>query len=290
MFAAAHVLGCTKQSDNPNPAGPLPPEPPRIVSLSPAISRTLVDFDLATHVVGRTAFCRALTPDIPVVGDLREIDLERLIRLEPTHILVQPSSAGLPAGLADLAAERGWTIGSWTLDTRDDVERMIRELPGVLYGGTQGEAAASRRAAQLVNDMAAAISAGGEPVFAGRTLLVADPDDLLVYGRGTFLDDILGALGGVNASEARGWPVLSLEDLIRMDPDAVVIVCDRGPPGVDPIEAAGPIAAVDIAAARDGRIAVLWHPDANLPSSALIGVARELRAVMRRFAAAGDAP
>ena len=82
----------------------------------------------------------------------------------------------------------------------------------------------------------------------------------------------------------RKWAELSLEDVLRLDPEAIILVRDRGPADIDPIEAAGPLGLLDTTARRDGRIAVLWHADANLPSSAVSGVADQMRAVLGRLA------
>ena len=57
----------------------------QIVSLSPAISRSLVDFGFEEFVIGRTPWCTSLDDSIPIAGDLMEIDYERLIELDPTH-------------------------------------------------------------------------------------------------------------------------------------------------------------------------------------------------------------
>lgn len=282
LIVSTVVPGCRRGT----PAVPARGDRLRIVSLSPAISRTLVDFGLQGEVVGRTAWCGSLDPAIPVAGDLYEIDFERLIRLEPTHVLVQPPSTGLDPALERLAAERGWIIGRWTFNTLDDIEQMIRDLPGVLYpgGGPRREAAAAR-AAELLNRMAAALTRSTGPSWSGRTLLVAGTEPaVMIFGQGTYLDDILRTLGGVNASSARGWAELSLEDVVRLDPEAIILVRDSGPRDVDPIAAAGPLATLDTAAKRDGRVAVLWHPDSQLPSSAAIGVADAMRGVLARLA------
>ena len=254
----------------------------RIVSLSPAISRTLVDFGLDHLIVGRSAWCSSLDPAIPVAGDLYDIDYERLIRLGPTHVLVQPPSTGLDPGLQRLAAERGWSIGQWTFNTLDDIEQMVREVPAVLYP-SQGpdRAAAAARAADILNRMAAALTPGTDRAWAGRTLLVAGTEpSVLVFGQGTYLDDVLTALGAKNATTNSGWAELSLEDVIRLDPEAIIVVRDRGPSDIDPIEAAGPLGSLDTTARRNGRIAVLWHADAMLPSSAVVEVAGSLREVL----------
>ena len=106
---------------------------------------------------------------------------------------------------------------------------------------------------------------------------------MLVVGRDTYLDDILDALGGRNAVQAVGWVELSLEDVLRLDPEAIIIVRDHGP-AVEAVDAAGPLGDLDTTARRRGRIVVLHHPDANLPSSGVIGLAREMRRVLRRLA------
>ena len=123
MIVAVGLCGCRQTRQPPaHPTGAL-----RIVSMSPAISRTLVDFGVEDKIVGRSAWCASLDPAIPVAGDLYDVDYERLIRLDPTHVLVQPPSTGLDPTLQRLATERGWIIGRWKFDTLDDVEQMVRE-------------------------------------------------------------------------------------------------------------------------------------------------------------------
>jgi ABC-type hemin transport system substrate-binding protein len=260
---------------------------PRIVSLSPAVSRTLLDLDLGDRVVGRSAFCAALPAEVPVVGNLHEVDYERLIRLEPTHVLVQPPSASGPdPQLQRLSDQEGWIIAHWTINSIEDIETVIRDLPAILYRDEPEEqVAAAGRAAELLNDIAVSLSPGADPSWRGRTLLVSDVEPVWVFGRGTYLHDILTAMGGTNAVSAEGWVELSLEDIVRIDPEAMVIVRDRGTADVDPLEAAGPLARLSTTAARHGRIAVLWHPDAKLPSSGVIGVAEKMREVLESVGA-----
>ena len=120
----------------------------RIASLSPAISRTLADLGLADRLVGRSRFCRAVEPAIPVVGDLTSVDYEILIRLKPTHVLLQPPLAGLDAELARLAQEQGWTLGVWpSINGVDDIEKLLKELPDKLYAQPSSEATEIRRRA-----------------------------------------------------------------------------------------------------------------------------------------------
>lgn len=71
----------------------------RIVSLVPSITELLIDLGLRDHVVGRTGFCihpRDLVRDIPKVGGTKDVKLERVRALAPTHVLVNIDENELP--------------------------------------------------------------------------------------------------------------------------------------------------------------------------------------------------
>jgi ABC-type Fe3+-hydroxamate transport system substrate-binding protein len=63
----------------------------RIVSLVPSITELVVDLGLARALVGRTGFCvhpRDIVRRIPKVGGTKDVDLEKLRALAPTHVIV----------------------------------------------------------------------------------------------------------------------------------------------------------------------------------------------------------
>jgi len=63
----------------------------RIVSLVPSITELVCDLGLAPQLVGRTGFCihpRATVKAIPRVGGTKDVDLEALRALAPTHVIV----------------------------------------------------------------------------------------------------------------------------------------------------------------------------------------------------------
>ncbi len=71
----------------------------RIVSLVPSLTELLLDLGLRTHVVGRTGFCihpRDLVRDIPKVGGTKDVRLERVRALAPTHVVVNIDENELP--------------------------------------------------------------------------------------------------------------------------------------------------------------------------------------------------
>lgn len=275
MMLVMLLSGCGRDDSAPPPSDQ--PQTPRIVSLSPAISRTLVDLGEAAQIVGRTPFCDSVDAEIPVVGDLLNLDYERLVRLRPTHVLVQPPAMGIDRQLLVLAEQHGWTIGRWRLDDVADVKRMLEQLPEVL-----GKDELYERAVELELLVDDALRPSDD-LWRGSVLLIAGTDPVGVFGTGTYLHDVLTALGATNAVSLAHYPQLTLEDVTRINPQAMILVRPGAPEEIDPIAALRTLAALQVDAVRDGRVAILRHPDAFTPSTGIIGVAEDLRAILRSF-------
>lgn len=63
----------------------------RIVSLVPSITETLCDLELQENIVGRTKFCvspKSLYPKVPTIGGTKDVNIEKIVSLKPTHILM----------------------------------------------------------------------------------------------------------------------------------------------------------------------------------------------------------
>ena len=64
---------------------------PRIASLVPSLTELLVELGLLEHLVARTGFCihpREPLRSVPKVGGTKDVNLAKLRRLAPTHVLV----------------------------------------------------------------------------------------------------------------------------------------------------------------------------------------------------------
>lgn len=63
----------------------------RIVSLVPSLTELLFDLGLGEYMVGRTGFCihpRGEVKRIPKLGGTKDVKVEELLKLKPTHLLV----------------------------------------------------------------------------------------------------------------------------------------------------------------------------------------------------------
>ncbi|MES2106232.1 MAG: helical backbone metal receptor [Pseudomonadota bacterium] len=73
---------------------------PRIVSLVPSITELLCELGLAPGLVGRTGFCihpAALVKNIPKIGGTKDVNIEKIRKLAPTHLVVNIDENEKPA-------------------------------------------------------------------------------------------------------------------------------------------------------------------------------------------------
>ena len=192
----------------------------RIVSLSPALTRTVCMLGGKSAVVGRTPWCEA--PDAVVVGTLEDRNLEAIAALRPTLVLRQSSVAD-PA-LETVAASSGATVHTWHFDRVEDVRAGLDPLARLLAaGGIPGADAAARDlVARHLQAIAVPVRSNSPVLF----LFSVDPP--MAFGSGTYVDDLWRAMGGVNAITKAGYPAMTAEDVIRLAPSAVVVI-GRGP-------------------------------------------------------------
>jgi ABC-type hemin transport system substrate-binding protein len=100
-----------------------------------------------------------------------------------------------------------------------------------------------------------------------------------VFGQGTYVDDVLGSLGVNNALQRPGYPELSLEDLLVLAPDTVVVL------GLD--EDSAQQSADDLARrldALDGRTAFVGADGSKLliPGTGVLDGVESLRTTLLR--------
>ncbi|MBL8964012.1 MAG: ABC transporter substrate-binding protein [Phycisphaeraceae bacterium] len=275
----------------------------RIVALSPALAITIRDLGLAERIVGRHGYDLALDPAIPVCGDQAGIDYEALIRARPTHIVMQWGSRDLPPKLGELATAHGWTILNYDLLTLNDVRASAVELHDVLAGPESerlGQGATVRTTRSTASPPAildrlesAFRRRGAGFAGAGRVLMLLSASPVAAVGPGSFHQQALETIGGIPAL-ARGGPYqeLDIEDVIRLAPDAIVLLRPRGldaPSATGPLsierrdQLLGTLAGRPIPAVENGRIAVIDDPLCLLPGSSLVVFADDMARILSQW-------
>lgn len=269
---------------------------------------------LGAHVVGRTPWCTTrvggVEENVAVVGDLREFDGERLVRLGPTHLLVQPPRSGIDAGLERLAQGQGWAVYARSIDGIEDIRRVLTELPAVLAAGDEP---LHRQLVERAAIIDLAIVEALAPDASGRSdsrpdntsdpgrprpsaaadaspvLLLFGVDPPMAFGPGSYLGDILERLGGRNAIGVRGYPQLSLEDVVRARPRTIVLVKAQLPTAFPEAASAAEIlpaawSSLGLKAVEFGAVGRLVDPAAFVPGPDVARLAHGLRRLLAECA------
>lgn len=255
-------IGCRGESSPTNSANS---SGPRIVSLSPAITQMLDDLGRSDDVVGVGEFDPVAPPRARIVGDLRAIDYEALLAVEPTAVLLQPGVEGVPDRLASLAERLGFQVHSFDIETLDDALTALTTGVGEAAGDSEAAAGLAERVRSQMQEIASFTDDLDRP----RVLLAVGLSPYVTAAApGTFLDEALAAAGGRNAVEQADilYPEFDHERLLALDPDVIVYMTSR----------ARDNAAVDLPEPLAERLVVLEDEAALLPSTSLPRVTAQL--------------
>ncbi|MEL6329147.1 MAG: hypothetical protein AAFR38_05760 [Planctomycetota bacterium] len=267
------------------------------MALSPAIAIMLRDLGLEENIVGKHDYDLILGEQIPAVGHQSAIDYEALLRTEPTHVLIQWGRRELPGRLTELAAANGWAVTDYPLLTLDDVVSAYDDMAVDLRDLGPRSPMTKRGFIPEIDPSAidldlpsAAFAEALRPSDSdlgsiGPVLLLAGVEPPGVLGPGSAHHDILLRLGARPAVvEGNPWIELDVEDIYRLGPSAIVLIDSDAPEGATAGERLGAIAGLPIPAVEDGRMALITDPLALTPSTALLDVAEELRAILEAWA------
>jgi len=165
-------------------------ETPRIVSLVPSLTELLCDLGLAGCLVGRTGFCihpADTVRAIPKVGGTKDVNIEKIRRLAPTHLVVNIDENEKPA-VDTLAAFIPSVIVTHPLAPRDN-PGLYRLLGGIF----NARPAAERLCAAFEKEYAALAALPPQPV---RTVLYCIwQDPWMTVSRDTYIARMLELVG-----------------------------------------------------------------------------------------------
>lgn len=162
----------------------------RIVCLVPSITELLCTLGLAPRLVGRTGFCihpRETVAAIPKVGGTKDVNVEKIRRLAPTHVVVNIDENEKPTVDA-LAAFVPHVVVTHPNTPRDNL--ALARLMGALFGARE---AAARWCAAFEDEYARLRAMPRAPA---RTVLYCIwQDPWMAVSQGTYIAAMLAEIG-----------------------------------------------------------------------------------------------
>lgn len=203
-------------TDDRNKRSTIDISPQRIVSLLPSLTETVCALGACDRLVGTDRFSNwpQAVVDLPKLGALGDIQLERLFTLKPDLVLLAESHR-----VIDRLESLGLQVLALEPRSRSDVLRVTAVLGEVLGLSTAADAlvvqikAASQKAKELIpaNQLGARVyfEISAAPYAAGKT---------------SFIGELLGDLGldNIVSAELGAFPKLNPEFIVRENPDIIL--------------------------------------------------------------------
>lgn len=256
----------------------------RVVSLVPSVTDVVLALGLADRLIARTDYdVDTRLAALPSVGPGLTPNLEWLAAEAPDLVVAWRDVEG--RALVDRLARLGIPVYSSRLE---DVETVLATITrvGVLLGTV--ERADSLRAA--VESPLDSLRALQNDRVSPRVLYVVGGDPPYAPGTGTFVHELIEIAGGTNvlADLGSGWHSVAPEEVVRRDPDVILIPVHAGEAGAAEMLARRP-GWRDLRAVREGRLHEVDGELFGRPGPRLGDAAVALAELLDRAAPARDA-
>jgi iron complex transport system substrate-binding protein len=193
--------------------------PERIVSVGPSITEFLFALGAGPRLVGVDDFSDepAAAKAIEKVGGIK-VNCEKIVALKPDLVL----SVKFSDGTIEKLTSAGLLVVVVDPQTAGDVARTATLVGRAV--GAEGETLAND-IQKKVGDVRAKTAAATAKPRVYHEIDASDPTKIFTVGPGSFINDLIEIAGGVNiaATATTAYPQLSAEEILRADPEVIVL-------------------------------------------------------------------
>jgi len=206
----------------------LPATPTRIISLAPGATEMLFAAGAGQRVIATVQYADepAAAKQVPRIGDVVAVDMEKLVALRPEVVVVWPGG-GNPAQIEEIG-RLGIPLYRQQVNALADIPASIRRL-----GALAGTAATAEQAARNIEARLAALSHMYEGGRHPSVLLQVWNHPIYTVGGTHLISDALRLCGARNVfGDLRDLgPAVDIEAVVARNPDIIVAAA---PPGAGP--------------------------------------------------------
>ena len=244
----------------------------RIVSLAPSLTETIYALGMESLLVGDTDYCDypEAAKRIHKVGGATNPSLEEIAQLRPDVVLVIKSLNRLET--VQQLDRLGIPTYSTDPHTLDEIRTSVHRLADVLGNPATGESLDSGLQAkekflqQKLQDVPPA-----------RALFVVWTEPLISVGKHTFIADALAHAGATSVVDSlQDWPQISLEEIVRLQPDYLIFADNHSDRSARDVEALAKRPGWDLLDAVKHRKFAVISDAVNRPAPRLFDAVEDL--------------
>lgn len=196
----------------------------RIVSLVPSVTELICALGLAPSLVGRTGFCihpRGLLEPIPKIGGTKDVNIEKIRQLAPTHLVVNIDENEKPT-VDELARFVPNVIVTHPVAPEDNLS--LYRLLGGIFGKQREAGALCARFSEALSSLQPS-RARREADMPHRVLYCIWQDPWMTVSRDTYIARMLALIGWeqwASPSDAR-YPVFRWDAQMLDEIDEILL-------------------------------------------------------------------
>lgn len=196
----------------------IPARPQRIISMAPSNTEILFALGLGDRVVGVDTFSDypGAANEKTRIGDLWNPNIEQMIALKPDLVLAISGSEKMWGKLAEMGVP---VLVIQPTNVAESIESV--RFIGQVTGATRAGNAVAAMMQAKVDHVAERIQRISRKP---RVFWEIWHDPLMSAGPGSFMDDLITRVGGINLAGNAGspWPEVSAEAIIAADPEVII--------------------------------------------------------------------
>jgi len=191
----------------------------RIISLVPSVTETIIALGAGNRIIARTEYDRDTSlAAVPLVGRGLSPSVEAIIALRPDLVVVWASDKR--GDLRGQLEKANIPVLAFEVQDTTDAYRVVTVMGEALGRQGAGSSLLDSLRASLKETASIAAKRSRRRVF-----YVVYNDPPMTAGPGTFIDQLLDIAGADNifSDATSNWPTVSLEEVVKRDPDIVVL-------------------------------------------------------------------
>lgn len=195
----------------------------RIIPLAPNLAEIVFELGLDNEIVGVTKYS-AYLPEAsgkPNVGTFWQPDIEAVLALKPTLVITLGFKQQMV--LAERLKKIGCEVLTVDIETVDQLHQSILTI-----GEKIDKVPEAEKMIERLQDKQLQIASRHSDAERPKVLWVIQREPLRVAGTKTYVNELIGIVGGVNAvgDTLQVYPPISTEEVIRSMPDVIIEPAD----------------------------------------------------------------
>jgi ABC-type Fe3+-hydroxamate transport system substrate-binding protein len=269
------TLGCDHATQN----SPLGSGKKRLVSLSPAITETVFAIGAGPELVGVSDYCNypEAAKKLPRTGSALTPNYEAIVRVSPSMILCEAAASTPKRELGALGVTK---FLPWL--SLEDIVASTRLLGALTAHAAEADVLATK----LWDGLAVAEAENGPRVLVVLGEGAGKLSEIYFLKKNSIHGAALRAAGARNAvaEDVPGVPRLSVEELLRLDPDAIIVLVAPTPDAPSEAQVLHDYEALEpLTAVKNRRVSVLKSEEAFANGPRILTLSEHLRQEISRL-------